>query len=100
MTFKRVQDDPHRAEKIVGFDVLDRDLASGNLPNYAHIVPNQCNEMHGRDDSPVHSRGLPQIECRRLDPARRQDRRGTGGQDHAFARVERADQQRHRHYLR
>jgi arylsulfatase A-like enzyme len=21
------------------------------LPNYAHIVPNQCNEMHGRDDS-------------------------------------------------
>jgi phospholipase C len=53
MTFKRVQDDPRRAEKIVGFDVLDRDLASGDLPNYAHIVPNQCNEMHGRDDSPA-----------------------------------------------
>jgi phospholipase C len=53
MTFKRVQDDPRRADKIVGFDVLERDLASGNLPNYAHIVPNQCNEMHGRDDSPA-----------------------------------------------
>jgi phospholipase C len=51
MTFKRVQDDPHRAQKIVGFDVLERDLSSGDLPNYAHIVPNQCNEMHGRDDS-------------------------------------------------
>jgi phospholipase C len=50
MTFKRVQDDPHRAQKIVGFDVLEHDLASGELPNYAHIVPNQCNEMHGRDD--------------------------------------------------
>ena len=53
MTFKRVQDDPRRAEKIVGFDVLYRDLASGDLPNYAHIVPNQCNEMHGRGDSPA-----------------------------------------------
>src|ERR1700733_303524 len=52
MTFKRVQDDPRRAEKIVGFDALERDLASGNLPNYAHIVPNQCNEMHGRDQGP------------------------------------------------
>jgi phospholipase C len=52
MTFKRVQDDPRRAEKIVGFDALERDLASGKLPNYAHIVPNQCNEMHGRDKGP------------------------------------------------
>jgi len=49
MTFKRVQDDPHRADKVVGFDVLQHDLASGKLPNYAHIVPNQCNDMHGRD---------------------------------------------------
>jgi phospholipase C len=53
MTFKHVQADPRRADKIVGFDVLERDLASGDLPNYAHIVPNQCNEMHGRDDSPA-----------------------------------------------
>lgn len=52
MAFKAVQDDPRRAEKIVGFDVLERDLASGKLPNYAHIVPNQCNDMHGRDPGP------------------------------------------------
>jgi phospholipase C len=52
MNFKRVQDDPHRAQKIVGFDALKRDLASGTMPNYAHIVPNQCNDMHGRDEGP------------------------------------------------
>ena len=47
LNFASVQADPRRAEKIVGFDQLDRDLASGNLPNFALIVPNQCNEMHG-----------------------------------------------------
>jgi phosphatidylinositol-3-phosphatase len=52
MTFSHVQNDPHRTQKIVGFDVLDRDLSTGKMPNYAHIVPNQCNEMHGRDDGP------------------------------------------------
>jgi hypothetical protein len=44
-----VQNDPALASKIVGFDQLERDLASGDVPNYAHIVSNQCNEMHGRD---------------------------------------------------
>lgn len=40
---------------FVNFQQLDADLASGDLPNYAHIVPNQCNEMHGlgQDDAPV-----------------------------------------------
>ena len=47
MNFADVQSDPHRAERIVGFDQLDRDLAGGNLPAFALIVPNQCNEMHG-----------------------------------------------------
>ena len=47
MNFKDVQSDPALAQKIVGFDVLERDLASGNVPNFAHIVPNQCNDMHG-----------------------------------------------------
>jgi hypothetical protein len=45
--FAQVQADPRRAEKLVGFDQLDRDLASGHLPSFALIVPNQCNEMHG-----------------------------------------------------
>ena len=47
MNFKSVQDDPRRAEKIVGFDRLERDIAQGTLPNFAHIVPNQCDDMHG-----------------------------------------------------
>jgi hypothetical protein len=47
MNFASVQNDPHRADKIVGFDRLASDLASGAVPNFALIVPNQCNEMHG-----------------------------------------------------
>ena len=47
VTFKSVQDDPRRADKIVGFDVLDRDIAAGTLPRFATIIPNQCDDMHG-----------------------------------------------------
>lgn len=47
MNFASVQNSPHLAERIVNFDALKADLASGNVPNYAQIVPNQCNDMHG-----------------------------------------------------
>jgi len=47
MNFASVQSDPDRAAHIVGFDQLDADLASGDLPNFALVIPNQCNEMHG-----------------------------------------------------
>jgi hypothetical protein len=47
MNFASVQADPRRAERIVGFDALEHDLATGGLPSFALIVPNQCNEMHG-----------------------------------------------------
>jgi hypothetical protein len=47
VNFASVQKDPQRAQRLVGFDQLDADLASGALPNLALIVPNQCNEMHG-----------------------------------------------------
>ncbi|HUO21521.1 MAG TPA: alkaline phosphatase family protein [Caulobacteraceae bacterium] len=47
VNFAAVQSDPQRADRLVGFDRLKADLASGNLPNFALIVPNQCNEMHG-----------------------------------------------------
>jgi hypothetical protein len=52
MTFASVQDAPDRAQRLVGFDQLDRDLASGRLPNFALIIPNQCNEMHGLPAGP------------------------------------------------
>jgi phospholipase C len=49
LSFRGVQQDPQRAQKIVGFDQLGRDIDGGHMPNYAQIVPNQCNDMHGRD---------------------------------------------------
>ena len=45
--FASAQHDPDRAQHLVGFDRLKTDLAGGALPNFALIVPNQCNEMHG-----------------------------------------------------
>ena len=47
INFARVQNDSNLSSKLVGFDQLARDLSRGKVPNYSHIVPNQCNEMHG-----------------------------------------------------
>ena len=47
INFASVQNDPKRAEHLVGFDQLSRDLKSGNVPNFAFVIPNLCNEMHG-----------------------------------------------------
>jgi hypothetical protein len=38
---------PELRKHFVGFRQLDADIAAGTLPNYAQIVPNQCNDMHG-----------------------------------------------------
>ena len=54
VNFASVQNDPRRAEHLVGFDALRADMASGRLPNFALIIPNQCNEMHG-----LYGAGLP-----------------------------------------
>jgi hypothetical protein len=69
MNFASVQGDPRRAERIVGFDQLERDLAADALPAFALVVPNQCNDMHG-----LHGEGVP-FDC---DGANRADliRRG------------------------
>ena len=96
--FRSVQDDPTLATKIVGFEQLDRDLATGQVPNYAHIVPNQCNEMHGRD-----GRNVPP-DCRfdndqgRISPRRQGDRR-VGQQDPGLADLVGAGQHGDRHHL-
>lgn len=52
LNFRSVQTDPEIAQKIVGFDQLAIDLASGDAPNFSHIVPNQCNDMHGLAECP------------------------------------------------
>jgi hypothetical protein len=54
INFASVQRDPDRARRMVGFDQLDRDLANDDLPDFALIVPNQCNDMHG-----LHGLGVP-----------------------------------------
>lgn len=41
-----VRNDPSQAAHMVGFDQLNADLASGNLPAFMFIEPNQINTMH------------------------------------------------------
>ncbi len=52
ISFKKVQDDPNQLKKIVSLDQLTSDLKSGNVPNYSHIIFNQCHEMHGLPECP------------------------------------------------
>lgn len=47
LNFVDVQRDPQRRAHLVGFDQFDSDAASDRLPNFALIVPNLCNDMHG-----------------------------------------------------
>jgi hypothetical protein len=53
VNFKKVHNAPYPelAQHLVGFRQLDADIAANRLPNYAHIIPNQCNDMHGEDNS-------------------------------------------------
>jgi hypothetical protein len=46
LNFGRVQRDPRISEKIVPLTQLGIDLRA-DPPNYAHVVLNQCNDMHG-----------------------------------------------------
>jgi hypothetical protein len=53
--FKNVQDgtwEKNSLENVVGFDGprgLYADLARGDVPNFALVAPNQCNDQHGRN---------------------------------------------------
>ncbi|HEX3469533.1 MAG TPA: alkaline phosphatase family protein [Candidatus Elarobacter sp.] len=47
--FAGVHADPDLADELVGFDRLEADLRGNAFPEFALIVPNQCNEMHGID---------------------------------------------------
>jgi phosphatidylinositol-3-phosphatase len=55
INFSTVQNDHALTHKLVGFDELFTDLASGHVPNYAYIAPNECNDMHGLDGANVPS---------------------------------------------
>jgi phosphatidylinositol-3-phosphatase len=47
INFERVRKDPELAKKIVPLSQLSADLPAGAVPNYAQIILNQCNDMHG-----------------------------------------------------
>lgn len=47
LNFRSAQQDPKRGEHLVDFLQLGKDLRSGSIPNFAFIVPNLCNDMHG-----------------------------------------------------
>jgi len=44
--YSDVRNNPAQAANMVGFDQLQADLASGNLPDFMFIEPNQINTMH------------------------------------------------------
>src|SRR5438105_8687866 len=50
ISFQDVQSNPARVAKIVDLSQLDADLGGNaqNVPDYAWISPDQCNDMHGR----------------------------------------------------
>ncbi|MDZ8050851.1 MAG: alkaline phosphatase family protein [Aulosira sp. ZfuVER01] len=52
LNFKKVQDDPKLSSKIVEINQLTTDLKSDKVPNYSHIIFNQCHEMHGLEECP------------------------------------------------
>jgi hypothetical protein len=45
--FDSIQDSDSEFAKMGPFEQLSDDLASGSLPNFGYIVPDQCNDMHG-----------------------------------------------------
>ena len=48
VTYQDIQTNPARLANNVDLTQLDADLASGNVPDYSFIDPDQCHDMHGR----------------------------------------------------
>lgn len=45
--FAHIQQSLQEQQKMVPITQLDQDLASGQVPNFDFIVPDQCHDMHG-----------------------------------------------------
>lgn len=59
MYFSDIRNNPARMQKIVPFDQFSADLASGNVPNFVWISPDQCHDMHGVSTSDAKAVGIP-----------------------------------------
>lgn len=52
LNFLSVQRDPARDRHLASFDALRGDLAAGSAPNFALVIPNLCDDMHGMKAAP------------------------------------------------
>ena len=52
MNFASVQNSPSELAKVVPIDQLSTDLASGTVPSFSFIAPDQCHDMHGLASCP------------------------------------------------
>ena len=50
VSYQDVQTNPARMANLVDFSQFATDLASGQVPDYVWISPDQCHDMHGRFD--------------------------------------------------
>ena len=58
--FSGIRNSPDQMARIVPFERhFAADLASGNVPNFMYIVPDQCHDMHGVSPSSAALIGLP-----------------------------------------
>jgi phosphatidylinositol-3-phosphatase len=48
VTYQDIQSNPARMANNVDLSQLSADLASGDVPSYSFIDPDQCHDMHGR----------------------------------------------------
>ncbi len=47
VSYRDIQASPARMARVVGLSQLSADLATGALPDFAWITPDQCHDMHG-----------------------------------------------------
>lgn len=59
MYFSSIRNNPERMEKIVPYTQFDKDLASGHVPNFVWISPDQCHDMHGVSAANAVALGIP-----------------------------------------
>jgi hypothetical protein len=59
MYFSDIRNDAARMKRVVGLGGLEKDLASGRVPNFVWISPDQCHDMHGVSPDSAVAVGFP-----------------------------------------
>jgi len=59
MYFSDIRERPDRMARVVPATQLDRDLASGDVPDFVWLSPDQCHDMHGMSSSMSAAVGIP-----------------------------------------